>query len=139
MHHRIYAGAATACAVAIDVECEIADEVHVAGKDAECFRQPLADFRIAAGNAARGAIVDMRIRREDAIQTLERTLVDRIGVRDHQLFKLDAVGNLLVAEHGYLPVPRTSMSPGPQNERTDVNRSEEHTSELQSLMRISYA
>src|SRR3546814_8174907 len=83
MHHRIYAGAATACAVAIDVECEIADEVHVAGKDAECFRQPLADFRIAAGNAARGAIVDMRIRRED--------------------------------------------------------RSEEHTSELQSLMRISYA
>src|SRR3546814_9859137 len=93
----------------------------------------------------------MRIRREDAIQTLERTLVDRIGVRDHQLFKLDAVGNLLVAEHGYLPVPSTSMSPGPQNARIDVNwpaslkvitsmtRSEEHTSELQSLMRISYA
>src|SRR3546814_8163772 len=63
----------------------------------------------------------MRIRREDAIQTLERTLVDRIGVRDHQLFKLDAVGNLLVAEHGYLPVPSTSMSPGPQNARIDVN------------------
>src|SRR3546814_16070689 len=63
----------------------------------------------------------MRIRREDAIQTLERTLVERIGVRDHQLFKLDAVGNLLVAEHGYLTVPSTYMSPGPQNARIDVN------------------
>src|SRR3546814_3665927 len=72
-------------------------------------------------------------------------LEDRLDVDlDGGVAAAEAAGDLLVAEPGRQLVEHLALAPGEGSQRRRqrrlrLGRSEEHTSELQSLMRISYA
>src|SRR3546814_8619318 len=53
--------------------------------------------------------------------------------------RLDQLRGGLLADQRYRQRPELGLEPSPLVREVGVRRSEEHTSELQSLMRISYA
>ena len=80
---------------AIDAKVEIADQVHIRRKRAQCLRQPGLHRRVVALDAAHGAIVDVRIREEHRVKCVEITAIDSVGVADHQVFEFDAISEPL--------------------------------------------
>src|SRR3546814_1239745 len=83
---------------------------------------------------------------ENSIPTINngKTRIDQMEACDHYRRWRDDFDLLHDIGLNYLrygpPIHRTFLGPGRYDwEFTDLTRSEEHTSELQSLMRISYA
>src|SRR3546814_9201793 len=95
--------------------------------------------------AARAARDENRLRHARALEDLRDSLITRLSPRDALRSEADAEAVLSAMGQVARPGPKVAMKP----EVTDVliealrgpfkMRSEEHTSELQSLMRISYA
>src|SRR3546814_5143797 len=95
-------------------------------------RQVRAGAGLVAGDDAVAAAVEARAQAERHVHVQRQAARDRVAVagqhRRAQLFLAEAVREL-----------RGSRVGGVARPRPVVARSEEHTSELQSLMRISYA
>src|SRR3546814_16630279 len=104
---------------------------------------------------ARSAVDETRTRHARALEDLRDSLITRLSPRDALLSEADAEAVLSALGQVARPGPKVAMKPevtdvlidallGPFKMRivygeTDAESSEEHTSELQSLMRISYA
>src|SRR3546814_6824169 len=92
------------------------------------------DLRVSAGATGTRAEIGLDSQVEYKILTLsnpERLVVDLPGVDPVRGLELPAAAGLVKDVRTGQPVPGTT--------RIVFDRSEEHTSELQSLMRISYA
>src|SRR3546814_1669465 len=114
-----------------------ANEVRISDWSSDVCSSDLPVDRAAAGRAGGG---DRRPPRPaDEIDRGRARLVADEGDRGvHVLQRLRGIGDGRARPiTAILGVPRTAVAT--DVERPDVARSEEHTSELQSLMRISYA
>src|SRR3546814_6797285 len=111
-------------------------------------RHFLAEYRAEVGpllGAPEHVALIGRLRRESAefAQAWEQHEVERFASRERRFVHPDA-GDLVFEHHRVSPSDLPELHiviylPQPGTDTADRLRSEEHTSELQSLMRISYA
>src|SRR3546814_6288948 len=90
--------------------------------------------------ALTGGLISLGARTADSVEELEETLRERVAAlaRAHALTMPEGVEQPAGATN-LIELLHAILSPYEADQGHVVERSEEHTSELQSLMRISYA
>src|SRR3546814_8178383 len=90
--------------------------------------------------AERHQFIISKVQKEGYVNVLDLCkALDVSSVTIRKDLKLLEDKNLLFRTHGGATLNNPYMTDRPVNEKEKLQRSEEHTSELQSLMRISYA
>src|SRR5262245_2985674 len=98
--HRVEEQRPAGCRVAVDHDLAVGNEMLPHREVRQHLREPAADLRIRPADAARGGVVDGRVRGEHGVEQRPVERVDRPGVAGEERVDLEPVRDLLHAHHG---------------------------------------